>query len=255
MRIDIDKTFLQPHFQQKKITICLSYYNQKKELLLKHINEWKQYPQKNKFSFFIIDDCSKIPVEKILRDIELLDLDIHIYRIEEDLYYNIAGVRNLGAKECKTEWMMIMDMDTLLPKELSNKLLDLTKGKGIPLKERIKISKNKKSVVYKFGVINKNKVSHPAVCLIKTEDYWKIGGCEEDLVGNYGKTDTIFWYRSIGKITLITMKKLILKNIPEAEGDTSMIDREPNLKLFNEKKKTNKWSTDYIRFKWKKVVI
>jgi len=260
MKININETQVQNPLQQKKITICLSYYNQGKELLLNHINEWKQYPQKDKFSFFIIDDCSEIPVEKILKDIELSDLDVHIYRVEEDLYCNIAGVRNLGAKECKTEWMMIIDMDTLLPKELSNKLLDLTEGKGISLTLKIKILANKRDVSYRFGVIRNGKVKpHPAVCLVKTKVYWEIGGCDEDLVGHYGQTDRIFWYRAIGKINIIIMENLILETIEEASakeasGNKLIKDKKHNSLLFAKKDKTQKWSTDHIRFKWRKVV-
>ena len=69
---------------------------------------------KKLFTFFIIDDCSKKDTLQILKDYDLSDLNISIYRVLDDLVCNIAGVRNLGATECQTEWMVILDMDTLL---------------------------------------------------------------------------------------------------------------------------------------------
>ena len=97
------------------ITINLSYYNQPKEILMRHIDSWKTYPNeiKNRFSFIIIDDCSKIPISNIIDKTDLIGLNIKLYRVKKDLYCNIAGVRNLGAQESKTPWLLILDMDTL----------------------------------------------------------------------------------------------------------------------------------------------
>ena len=85
----------------KLITVNLSYYNQPKDVLMQHINNWKKFPEhiKKQFTFFIIDDCSKKPVIDLLKNEDLKDLDLHIYRVKKDLYCNIAGVRNLGATE------------------------------------------------------------------------------------------------------------------------------------------------------------
>ena len=95
----------------KKITINLSYYNQV-DVLRRHILGWKQWPKKllDEFSFCIIDDCSKIHASEIVRGIGYDDIDLSVYRVEKDLYCNIAGVRNLSAQECKTPWMMILDI-------------------------------------------------------------------------------------------------------------------------------------------------
>ena len=155
-----------------KITIILSYYNQAKEVLIRHIDNWKQFTNINEFTFFIIDDCSKIPVNKLLEDCDLSNLDLHLYRVEEDLYCNIAGVRNLGAQECNTPYMVILDMDTVINNEMSNKLLLLAEKN---------INRNN---VYKFNRLvptpdglsfqtkhKKHNKPHPAVCLIRKKDY------------------------------------------------------------------------------------
>ena len=84
------------------------------------------------------------------------------------------------------------------------------------------------------------------------EDYWKVGGCEEDLVGHYGWTDPSFWHRSIGKLDVLLCSDLFLDYIPEGEADINR-DNSHNQRLFEEKKRTGDWSTDFVRFEWEKV--
>lgn len=234
----------------KKITIILSYYNQPIETIIRHIDNWKKYPEdiKKKFTFFIMDDCSKVPLVKLLSNYDFEDLDLHIYRVLEDLYCNIAGVRNLGASECKTDYMVILDMDTVIDSKMANSLCEL-----------IAKPKNRKKV-FKFNRIvpNNNKhekhnLIHPAICLISKNDYWKIGGCEEDFVGHYGSTDPAFWFRSKGIIKVIHCNNIYLQYYPDAEADITR-DREHNILLFEKKKKNNSWSNNYIRFIWEKSV-
>ena len=45
-------------------------------------------------------------------------------------------------------------------------------------------------------------VNRLGMSLLRKKDYWNVGGCEEDLVGNYGQTDPIFWYRAKGKLKI-----------------------------------------------------
>tara|TARA_R110002051_G_C8626931_1_gene484191 strand:- start:165 stop:920 length:756 start_codon:yes stop_codon:yes gene_type:complete len=228
-----------------KITINLSFYNQN-EVLKRHALLWKSYSQevKNGISFCIVDDCSKIPANEVLSDIDLSDLDIHIYRVTEDLYCNIAGVRNLAATVCQTDWMVILDMDTMISEELAKEMLELintTSGHCFKFNRRV-VDNPKHS---KHGKI------HPAVCLLRKEDYWNVGGCDEDLVGHYGQTDPIFWHRARGKLKIHIQNDLYVDYIPEGEADIER-DISHNLSLFNHKKATNTWSKDFIRFNWKR---
>lgn len=231
------------------ITVCLSYYNQPVELVHQHIREWQSYPEdiKNKFTFFIIDDASKVPLHEIIDKTLLKNLDVHVYRVKEDLYCNIAGVRNLGAKECRTPWMVILDMDTLIPKETAKGMIKFATecaDKNFCLKFIRKVPSNVRHI--------KHNQFHPAVCLLRVVDYWNVGGCDEDLVGHYGNTDPIFWYRAQGKLNVLYTNDLYLIYIPEGEAD---IDRDTthNKALFERKRKDNSWSTNFIRFNWDKV--
>lgn len=233
----------------RNLTYSLSYYNQGKEAIMKHINLWKEYPTdiKKKISFYLMDDCSKQPLNEVLKNEDLGDLDIHIYRVEVDLYCNISGIRNLSAKECKSEWMIILDMDTLVPSKMALDLIKLSE-------------KNSKGVAYKFNRVvpdnqkdNRHGKIHPAVCLLRIEDYWKVGGCEEDLVGNYGMTDPTFFWKAKAKINVIEMRNIFMIHYFDGEADIKR-DVTKNRELFERRKKDEKWSTDYVRFPWKKII-
>ena len=228
-----------------KITINLSFYNQN-DVLLRHIEGWKSWSKeiRDQFSFCIIDDGSKISAYDTLNDTDTSELNLSVYRVEEDLYCNIAGVRNLAAQECKTDWMVILDMDTFVSEELASSMLRLAgterKGEAFKFNRRVNNPNHPK-----------NNQPHPAVCLLRVEDYWSVGGCEEDLVGHYGFTDPSFWFRSIGKIHVTTYTDLYLDYWPEGESDINR-DESHNHRLHEEKKRTGKWSTDFVRFIWTK---
>ena len=98
----------------------------------------------------------------------------------------------------------------------------------------------------------KNGQQHPAVCLLRKKEYWGVGGCDEDLVGNYGQTDPIFWYRARNKLKIISCNDMFLEYIPEGEASINR-DTEINYNLFQEKKKNNSWAKDFIRFEWEKI--
>jgi len=234
----------------KELTFILSFYNQQ-NVLKKHLAFWKTYPQeyKDRITFQIVDDCSKKSAIDVLKnEQDIGDLDIHLYRVKEDLFCNIAGVRNLGFQEMQTKWALLLDMDTLVDNEMVNQLFSL-------------IKRNEERTVYKFNrkVPNnprhvKNGQFHPAITLIRKDDYWSIGGCEEDLVGHYGCTDPIFWHRAKGKVNLVWCRNIYLTYEPE--GECVMVrDTRHNKQLFERKKRDKSWSTDFIRFNWEKIQL
>lgn len=233
----------------KKITVNLSFYNQN-EVLVKQVNEWKSWREeiRDQFSFCIVDDCSKKTATDILCEddgVDLSDLDLSIYRVKEDLYCNIAGVRNLSAQECQTDWMVILDMDTFIDESLAESMLELT---DTPPGKCFKFNRRVLGNPYH----PKNGQQHPAICLLRREDYWNVGGCEEDLVGHYGCTDGSFWYRAEGKLAIVEKRDLFLNYVPEGESDIDR-DNSHNLALHWDYRKNNKWSTDFVRFDWEKV--
>ena len=182
----------------KKITINLSFYNQN-DFLIKQVESWKSWSKeiRDQFSFCIVDDCSKTEATEVLSNTDLSDIDLSIYRVKEDLKWNIAGVRNLSGQQCETEWMVILDMDCFIPEQTAIGMLSLSERGGNNAYKFVRI-------VLENTSHPKHGDPHPAICLIRKEDYWNVGGCEEDLVGRHGCTDPSFWYRSKGKFVIDT---------------------------------------------------
>ena len=75
--------------------------------------------------------------------------------------------------------MVILDMDTVIDRKVATSLVEFSRNN---MNNNIAFKFNR-TVPDDDNHIKNNKL-HPAVCLIRKEDYWKIGGCDEDFVGN-----------------------------------------------------------------------
>lgn len=231
-----------------KCTICLSYFNQV-DTLKYHLNIWKNFDDvmKEFFNFIITDDCSLNKIEDVL---DLKDLpSLKIYRVIDDLVCNISGVRNLCAQKCSTDWMLIIDMDTIVNKDMALEIMKIITKYELSNGHAFKFNRK----VLNNSSHEKNNKMHPAVCLIKKADYWKVGGCDEDLVGHYGQTDPMFWYRAKDIIKVHEMKHIFLEYNDDGEANINR-DTKHNRELFNKKKKKKNWSSDYIRFKYLEIL-
>ena len=235
----------------KLINIILSYFNEEKKDVMRHIDSWNNFPEDllQQISFTIIDDCSKVNIKDLLKDCNLNNLDLSLFRIKEDIKWNTSGVRNLGALHSESKYLLILDMDTIVNSDICRKLIDISKNNI------------NKSIYFDFNRIvvgddkhPKNNVNHPAVCLIRRQDYWLVNGCDEELSGNYGYTSNLFKC----KLEEYNVEKQTLKNISilyysEAQKDNLDRNRNHNRKIFERKRKDKLLPKKIIRFQWEKV--
>ncbi len=236
------------------VTLFYGYYNQT-DMLAKQVTLWRSYPKAllEKINIILIDDCSSSPAMDVLAGCDISGLPLEVYRVGIDLYCNIGGTRNLSVKLAKTEWMLFLDMDLMISPtnlELIMKIpfmagkADGELGEGHRM---YKFNRRRPDGSYKI---------HPAACLFQREVYWKVGGCDEDFVGNYGQTDVHFFHRARGVAEVVIVQDIVIEE--DADGNTATIDRSkeklrPNLELLEHKKAEGNWSTDYVRFPWSKV--
>jgi len=236
----------------KLITVCLSYYNQP-TVMVDQVRGWLDYVDevKRRMSFFLIDDCSKDDALSVLTNAGLKEdlgkIDLTIFRVNEDMFCNIGGVRNLGATECRSEYMVILDMDTFISNDSAQQMIGVAEKHGgssdaFTFNRRILDNHGHK----KHGRL------HPAVCLVRVTDYWAVGGCDEDFVGNYGHTDPHFWWRAQGVIKKHECRHIYLDYRDDGECDMKR-DTNKNRKLFESKKKSGKWSKEILRFTYDKL--
>lgn len=234
---------------EKLITVCLSYYNQP-EVMVDQLKWWLEYSGdvKKRMSFFIIDDCSTRGALDVIKDVGLYErlgeLSITIFRVKEDKFCNISGVRNLGATECITPYMVILDMDTFISNNTMEKMIAVAESN---IDKKIAFIFNRR--VESNPSHKKHNKLHPAVSLIRVKDYWDVGGCDEDYVGNYGYTDPTFWWRAKNLIEKHECRNIYLDY--KDEGECDMVrDTRKNKRLFEKKMADGSWSSDFIRFEY-----
>ena len=229
-----------------KLTVVMTYYNQDK-MLRKQIDNWNSYSKdlRDKVNFILVDDCSmKNSTEDF--DFSSCEFDLNVYRVTDDVYFNVPGAVNLGADKTQTEWFIKQDMDTIIPEETMSKLLELIES--APDKS-----------IYKFyrtngtSISNANKIT-PGQFMIRKDDFWSIGAWDEDFCEDYGMNDPAFFWRA-SQDNYVVHEGYDLHVDSDGESD---IERDcfVNSELL-EQKKSGKvdWSDDYIRFNWKQVEI
>lgn len=125
----------------------------------------------------IVDDHGDPPAA-IPRDIQEL-LDCQLLRVTESIAWNQMGARNLGVREARTPWVLMLDPDMVVEPKVARRLLEwiLKLRRGCLVKLLLR---------YTNGVLDS---SSPNVYLIHKEDFAKIGGYDEDYRGHKGWSD------------------------------------------------------------------
>lgn len=155
------------------IEILVPYY-MNREMLELQLDNWESWPPyvRKHTHITIVDDGSPEPLN--VRDRRTLNLSI--YRIQENIPWNIAGAKNLLATVCQADWFLMHDIDYLFPFEAFANIrqLDTSKPKRY----------------YNFMVRN---VTPPArlreskiAFYMHRSSFWEVGGYNENLSGGWG---------------------------------------------------------------------
>lgn len=263
---------MKPPVTDKKLTFFLIYFNDHHHLA-HQLKSWIGYGEDalNQIQFVIVDDSSApghTAAEFLQANLDLAkNLDIVIYRIEQNLMWNIGGARNLGFWMANTPWIFMSDGDTQVPKDTMTYILG-----------KVEEGLNSDSPpVYTFfqRVRDTGFKPHPAVMLIRKQDFWKVGGCDEDFVGSYGWTDPHFRYKVQEDPTLEAIKaytemdEIGIPPLREMSDDIECPERivclakfhgekapkepEKNEAKFKKKSSEGKWSNAVLRYTWHRV--
>ena len=171
------------------ITLTIPYYNHP-NFLKKQLETWNNYTDfiKENVEIILVDDGSTIPIMK-LKDLPEFPKNLKIYRILQDIFWNVKGARNLGAYVATGKWVLFHDFDHWMDNENFEKL--------------IRMKKDEKTI-YRFqrkreGEFVKN---HRETHMITRKGFIEdIGGHDEDFVGTYGGGYKFYYYidrKSVG---------------------------------------------------------
>lgn len=273
---------MQPPPTDKKLTFFFIYFNDHHHLA-HQLKSWISYGKAvlDQIQFVIVDDCSASGHTAaeflqannnqdggILAKKTTFELDIVIYKIDQNLMWNIGGARNLGFWMANTPWIFMSDTDTQVPPETMHFILQKITDNS---------SRTTAPPVYTFfqRIRESGFKPHPAVMLIRKQDYWKVGGCDEDFVGSYGWTDPHFRYKVQEDPTLRAIKahkEMDELGIPPLREMSDEIDcpetivclekfhgekapkmPETNEAKFKLKSEGGKWSNEVLRYTWQRV--
>jgi glycosyltransferase involved in cell wall biosynthesis len=125
-------------------------------------------------------------------------MQIKIVRTNDTRPWTEHKARNIGARNAKGEYLLMIDMDYIIPEETIKKAMEFT-GDRMPIKRRFgvldqngNITDDPKSL-RKWGLkkrwIRKREVpGHRSQFLMKKELFWKMGGYNEGLDGKWRRT-------------------------------------------------------------------
>lgn len=133
---------------------------------------------------------------------DLAGAGLQIYRITVDVRWNQDAARNIGVHHSETSWILLTDIDHLVPQSTWGELLH---GKFDP------------DIVYKFGRVSAPAMSeykpHPNSWFMTCKMYNRIGGYDERFAGYYG-TDGDFRDRVKESAIEIRQLKQVLVRVP-----------------------------------------
>lgn len=169
------------------LTLGMPYYKNP-AMLAEHYRVWAEYPEalKADVRIVLVDDGSPQPALDVPRPDGLPDY--RIYRVLVDKPWHQHGARNLAATVAETPWLLLTDMDHVVPAHTMTALLAL-------------LARADRQTVYTFARVDAphgrptlndhgEKKPHVNTFAIAKAHYWHIGGYDEDCLG-YG-TDGYF---------------------------------------------------------------
>lgn len=166
---------------RNKIGLVMAYYDNP-EMLKRHVSEWMLYsPEaKSRIQFIIVDDCSpSADAATVIRSLwgSARPLDLVVYRVMQNKPWGQDGARNIGMKHVEALWSLITDMDHMLSRAGVTRMMKFVDELAT------------RGSYYMPGRCMTSGApyhSHPNSFLFHKEDFWNMGGYDEDFVGWYG---------------------------------------------------------------------
>lgn len=181
------------------LSLVMPYYRNPR-MLSRHLQIWaREWPQsiKDQVEIVIVDDGSPEQAAAEFNDAPA-GLPAHrVYRILEDRPWHQHAARNLGAYEATTPWLLMTDMDHVVPADTMRALLDCIECCDV-LQQRFFVFQRRDAPAgepWKSDHWSTMKKTVNAAGDLKPHVnsfamprwlYWHIGGYDEDYCGIYG---------------------------------------------------------------------
>lgn len=195
----------------RSITLVLPFY-ENQGMLREQQRTWREYPAdlKEKFHVVVVDDCSPTsPALPVVEDTGVATF--RLYRTKVDRRWNWLFARNLGMQVADTQWVLLTDIDHVLPAATLRALM--TDRELHP------------RTVYRLSRVDAPNLTpykpHPNTWFLTRSMFEEIGGYDERFSGFYG-TDAEFRDRVNANARAVVMRPEVLIRYPrEVLADAS----------------------------------
>lgn len=231
----------------KALTLVVPYY-ENPTMLVEQQRVWRDYPEdlKARLHVIVVDDGSpEHQAAGYAADPGVASF--RLYRIGVDVRWNWLACRNLGVDQSTTEWVLLTDIDHVLPAETLRALL------GDQLQSRS---------VYRFSRVDAPHLTpykpHPNTWLMTRTMFDAIGGYDERFSGYYG-TDAEFRDRVQATAKAVVLRPEVMIRYPGeviADARTTNYgrkepqDRENVTRIRAERERIPNWRPLRLTFPW-----
>lgn len=171
------------------LTLVLPFYRNR-GMLVEHQRVWGDYPVslRKQLHVIVVDDCSPDGSSATADLMTLKGLgSFRLYRVKEDVRWNWLTCRNIGVDQATTDWVLLTDIDHVLPVET---MRALTKTK-LDTANVYRLSRVDAPHPWPYTLdecpVREKKRFHPNTWLMTRRMYTeRIGGYDERLSGCYG---------------------------------------------------------------------
>lgn len=176
-----------------KLSIIISVLNSQ-EAFRRQCIYWKSHALASDIEFIIIDDGSDIPLTDTVGVPNLQIIRREPILIDGKRPWTVELARNLGARQSKGEYLLMTDIDYIIPKDAIETVYTLQEDKagfhrsfGV-LDERGTLTQDF-DILRQYGLLESrikergfHLSPHPNNFIMRTSTFWQLGGYREDLV-------------------------------------------------------------------------
>lgn len=225
----------------------MAYY-ENPGMLQAHYDSWRAMPGKLRehLHVVVVDDGSP---KNIALPPKGLDVAVQIYRMDKDVRWNQDACRNIGVHHAETNWVLLTDIDHMLPAHAVKTLCSNEWDTG---------------KVYRFRRVsapdNEEYKPHPNSWFMTRKMFDAIGGYDERFAGLYG-TDGDFRDRVLQHAEVVFLKEHLIRVprqvIPDASTTTYLRkqpeDREGLARVRMRRDAEGVWTPKRLTFPYHRV--
>ncbi len=239
----------------KSLTLIMPYYDNPTMLEAQQAQWWKYPPElRSRLHVILVDDCSQRwpALPHVIGKIEELGLaSFQLYRTLVDVRWNWIFCRNLAVANTSTEWMLMTDIDHMMPRKTLEALLGA------------KLHRNR---AYRFSRVDAPLMTpykpHPNTWLMTRDLFDAVGGYDERFSGFYG-TDGEFRRRVQDTAESIVVLPQVMVRYPReviADASTTTYGRKEEQdktnvrRIINERAEIPNWRPLRVTFAYERLM-